>query len=123
MSPIVDVTYSRTQAEEKCFDILIQDVRINLSVPFLMHLGRYFLDSLPNEQIEKGIINHGYNDTVKIIQIISLLGIFLIFCIKTLSFLYTSISQKYLLNINNRINFLNLFIYFNQEPECFKRRN
>ncbi|XP_070527175.1 intermembrane lipid transfer protein VPS13A isoform X2 [Cardiocondyla obscurior] len=62
MSPIVDVTYSRTQAEEKCFDILIQDIRINLSVPFLMHLGRYFLDSLPGEQIEKGIINHGYDN-------------------------------------------------------------
>lgn len=62
MSPIVDVTYSRTQVEEKCFDVLIQDIRINLSVPFLMHLGRYFLDSLPTEQIEKGIINHGYDN-------------------------------------------------------------
>ncbi|EFN62404.1 Vacuolar protein sorting-associated protein 13A [Camponotus floridanus] len=62
MSPIVDITYSRTQAREKCFDVLIQDVRINLSVPFLMHLGRYFLDSLPGEQIEKGIINHGYDN-------------------------------------------------------------
>nr|XP_012219129.1 PREDICTED: vacuolar protein sorting-associated protein 13A-like isoform X1 [Linepithema humile] len=62
MSPIVDVTYSRTQAKEKCLDVLIQDVRINLSVPFLMHLGRYFLDSLPSEQIEKGIINHGYDN-------------------------------------------------------------
>ncbi|KAL6266414.1 hypothetical protein P5V15_003265 [Pogonomyrmex californicus] len=62
MSPIVDVTYSRTQAEEKCFDVLIQDIRVNLSVPFLMHLGRYFLDSLPGEQIEKGIINHGYDN-------------------------------------------------------------
>lgn len=62
MSPIVDVTYSRTQAEEKCLDVLIQDIRINLSVPFLMHLGRYFLDSLPGEQIEKGIINHGYDN-------------------------------------------------------------
>ncbi|XP_012533549.1 vacuolar protein sorting-associated protein 13A isoform X2 [Monomorium pharaonis] len=62
MSPIIDVTYSRTQAEEKCFDVLIQDIRINLSVPFLMHLGRYFLDSLPGEQIEKGIINHGYDN-------------------------------------------------------------
>ncbi|XP_020288636.1 vacuolar protein sorting-associated protein 13A-like isoform X2 [Pseudomyrmex gracilis] len=62
MSPIVDVTYSRTQAEEKCFDVLIQDVRINLSVLFLMNLARYFLDSLPGEQIEKGIINHGYDN-------------------------------------------------------------
>ncbi|EZA49615.1 Vacuolar protein sorting-associated protein 13A [Ooceraea biroi] len=62
MSPIVDITYSSTQAEERCLDILIQDVRINLSVPFLMHLGRYFLDSLPSEQVEKGIVNHGYDN-------------------------------------------------------------
>jgi len=69
MSPIVDVTYSRTQAEEKCFDVLIQDIRINLSVPFLMHLGRYFLDSLPGEQIEKGIINHGYDNNNQMVNI------------------------------------------------------
>lgn len=69
MSPIVDVTYNRTQAEEKCFDVLIQDVRINLSVPFLMHLGRYFLDSLPGEQIEKGIINHGYDNNNRMVNI------------------------------------------------------
>lgn len=69
MSPIVDVTYSRTQAKEKCFDILIQDVRVNLSVPFLMHLGRYFLDSLPSEQIEKGIINHGYDNNNQMVNI------------------------------------------------------
>lgn len=62
MSPVVDVMYSRIQSKEKCLDLLIQDVRINLSVPFLMHLGRYFLDSLPGEQIEKGIINHGYEN-------------------------------------------------------------
>lgn len=69
MSPIVDVTYSRTQAKEKCFDVLIQDVRINLSVPFLMHLGRYFLDSLPGEQIEKGIVNHGYDNNNQMVNL------------------------------------------------------
>lgn len=72
MSPIVDVTYSRTQAEEKCFDVLIQDIRINLSVPFLMHLGRYFLDSLPGEQIEKGIINHGYDNNNQMVLLYQL---------------------------------------------------
>lgn len=69
MSPIVDVTYNRTQAKEKCLDVLIQDVRINLSVPFLMHLGRYFVDSLPSEQIEKGIINHGYDNNNQAVNI------------------------------------------------------
>lgn len=68
MSPIVDITYSSTHAKEKCLDVLIQDVRINLSVPFLMHLGRYFLDSLPGEQVEKGIINHGYDNNNQMVN-------------------------------------------------------
>lgn len=62
MSPIVDITYTRAPAGEKCFDALIQEVRVNLSVPFVMHLARYIMDSLPGEQIEEGIINHGYEN-------------------------------------------------------------
>lgn len=95
MSPILDVSYSCTQAEEKCLDVLIQDVRFNLSVPFLVHLGRYFIDSLPSKQVEKGIINHGYdnnNQTVsvhlfkclipkEIYQMPIIFRIFPIFCI------------------------------------------
>ncbi|XP_053983322.1 intermembrane lipid transfer protein VPS13C-like [Hylaeus volcanicus] len=60
MSPIVDIAYTCAPAGEKCFDALIQEVRINLSVPFVMHLTRYIMDSLPSEQIDEGIINHGY---------------------------------------------------------------
>ncbi|KOX79050.1 Vacuolar protein sorting-associated protein 13A [Melipona quadrifasciata] len=40
MSPIVDVTYTRTPAGEKCYDALIQEVRVNLSLPFVLHLIR-----------------------------------------------------------------------------------
>lgn len=66
-SPIVDIVYTYVPVGEKCFDALIQEVRMNLSVPFIMHLTRYIMDSLPSEQIEEGIINHGYesnNQTV-----------------------------------------------------------
>lgn len=69
MSPIVDITYNSTRAEERCLDVLIQDVRINLSVPFLMHLRRYFFDSLPGVQIEKGIVNHGYDNNNQMVNI------------------------------------------------------
>ncbi|XP_024221985.1 vacuolar protein sorting-associated protein 13C [Bombus impatiens] len=62
MSPIVDVTYTRTPAGEKCYDALIQEVRINLSVPFVMHLTRYIMDSFPGDQVDEGIINHGYEN-------------------------------------------------------------
>ncbi|CAK9828583.1 Intermembrane lipid transfer protein VPS13A [Anthophora retusa] len=62
MSPIVDITYTCAPAGEKCFDALIQEVRINLSVPFVMHLTRYIMDSFPGEQIEEGIVNHGYEN-------------------------------------------------------------
>lgn len=60
MSPIVDIAYTRAPAGEKCFDALIQEVRMNLSVPFIMHLTRYIMDSLPGEQIEEGIVNYAY---------------------------------------------------------------
>ncbi|CAK9815547.1 Intermembrane lipid transfer protein VPS13C [Anthophora plagiata] len=62
MSPIVDITYTCAPAGEKCFDALIQEVRMNLSVPFVMHLTRYIMDSFPGEQIEEGIVNHGYEN-------------------------------------------------------------
>lgn len=62
MSPIVDIAYTCAPAGEKCFDALIQEVRMNLSVPFVIHLTRYIMDSLPGDQIEEGIINHGYEN-------------------------------------------------------------
>ncbi|XP_076634172.1 intermembrane lipid transfer protein VPS13A isoform X1 [Colletes latitarsis] len=67
MSPIVDIAYTCAPAGEKCLDALIQEFRINLSVPFVMHLIRYITDCFPSEQVDEGIINHGYesnNQTV-----------------------------------------------------------
>lgn len=62
MSPIVDITYTCGPQGEKCLDALIQEVRVNLSVPFVMHLTRYIMDSFPADQIDKGIVNHGYEN-------------------------------------------------------------
>lgn len=62
MSPIVDVAYTRTPAGEKCYDALIQEVRVNLSVPFVLHLIRYVMDSFPGDQVDEGIVNHGYEN-------------------------------------------------------------
>nr|XP_012154530.1 PREDICTED: vacuolar protein sorting-associated protein 13C isoform X3 [Megachile rotundata] len=62
MSPIVDITYTCGPVGEKCFDALIQEVRVNLSVPFVMHLTRYIMESFPVVQVEKGIVNHGYEN-------------------------------------------------------------
>ncbi|XP_034193125.2 intermembrane lipid transfer protein VPS13A isoform X1 [Osmia lignaria lignaria] len=62
MSPIVDITFTCGPQGEKCFDALIQEFRVNLSVPFVMHLTRYIMDSFPADQIDKGIVNHGYEN-------------------------------------------------------------
>ncbi|XP_017890538.1 vacuolar protein sorting-associated protein 13C-like [Ceratina calcarata] len=62
MSPIVDVTYNRAPTGERCLDALVQEVRINLSVPFVTHLARYVIDSFPGDQVEEGIVNHGYEN-------------------------------------------------------------
>ncbi|XP_076243831.1 intermembrane lipid transfer protein VPS13A [Calliopsis andreniformis] len=68
MSPIVDIAYTCAPAGEKCFDALIQEVRMNLSIPFTMHLTRYIMDSLPGEQIEEGIVNHAYESNNKTVS-------------------------------------------------------
>ncbi|KAK2588797.1 hypothetical protein KPH14_001672 [Odynerus spinipes] len=62
MSPIVDITFNQAPTGDKCLDVLIQETRVNLSIPFLFHLVRYFVDALPHDQIEGGIINHGYEN-------------------------------------------------------------
>ncbi|XP_066588204.1 intermembrane lipid transfer protein VPS13A-like isoform X2 [Prorops nasuta] len=60
MSPVVDISFTQAPCGEKCFNILIQDVRINLYVPFIVHMGKFFIDSIPSELPDKGITNFGY---------------------------------------------------------------
>nr|CAD7428776.1 unnamed protein product [Timema monikensis] len=59
--PIVDVSFRQSQSGDKCVDVLVEKTRLNLSVPFLMHLVRFLLDALPGERpVEGGLVNHGY---------------------------------------------------------------
>lgn len=40
--------------------MLIEETRFNLSIPFLLQLTRYFVDSLPTEPIDTGVVNEAY---------------------------------------------------------------
>ncbi|KAK0164246.1 hypothetical protein PV328_002894 [Microctonus aethiopoides] len=58
--PVFDFTFTQAPAGDKCVDMLIEETRLNLSIPFLLRLTRYFVDSLPNEKIDKGVVNPAY---------------------------------------------------------------
>ncbi|XP_015594990.1 vacuolar protein sorting-associated protein 13A isoform X2 [Cephus cinctus] len=61
MPPILDITFTQASSGDKCFDMLVEETRINLSIPFIINVGRYFADALPGEQVDKGVINRGYD--------------------------------------------------------------
>ncbi|KAJ8877883.1 hypothetical protein PR048_022342 [Dryococelus australis] len=59
--PIVDATFRQSGAGDRCVDVLVERTRLNLSVPFFLHVCRFLLDSLPGERpAEGGVVNHGY---------------------------------------------------------------
>ncbi|XP_021923386.1 vacuolar protein sorting-associated protein 13A-like isoform X4 [Zootermopsis nevadensis] len=59
--PIIDVTFKQTQSGDRCIDVLVEKIRLNLSVPFFINLGRFLMDSLPGEHpTDGGVVNHGY---------------------------------------------------------------
>lgn len=58
--PVFDFTFTQAPAGDKCIDMLIEETRINLSIPFFHQLTKYFVDSLPTEQIDKGVVNEAY---------------------------------------------------------------
>lgn len=60
MPAALDFSFARTSTGDTCFDMLIEESRINLCIPFLLNLVQYFLDSIPVEQIDEGLINEGY---------------------------------------------------------------
>ncbi|KAF7991246.1 hypothetical protein HCN44_002808 [Aphidius gifuensis] len=67
--PVFDFTFTQAPAGDKCIDMLIEETRVNLSIPFLLQLTRYFVDSLPTEQIDKGVVNEAYERTSVSIRI------------------------------------------------------
>ncbi|XP_066901628.1 intermembrane lipid transfer protein VPS13A isoform X3 [Halyomorpha halys] len=59
--PIIDVTFRQTQTGDKCVDVLVEALRLSLSISFVLDLSRFILDSLPPDRIyEGGLVNHGY---------------------------------------------------------------
>ncbi|XP_063238425.1 intermembrane lipid transfer protein VPS13A-like [Bacillus rossius redtenbacheri] len=59
--PIVDAAFRQSAAGDRCLDVLVERTRLNLSVPFLLHVCRFLLDSLPGERpADGGVVNHGY---------------------------------------------------------------
>lgn len=59
--PIIDVTFRQTQTGDKCVDVLVEALRLSLSISFILDLSRFILDSLPPDRIyEGGLVNHGY---------------------------------------------------------------
>ncbi|RZF33558.1 hypothetical protein LSTR_LSTR008204 [Laodelphax striatellus] len=61
MPPIVDVNFRQTQTGDRCVHVLVEKTRLNLSMPFILELGRFVLDALPGEgQCDGGVVNLGY---------------------------------------------------------------
>lgn len=60
MPAALDFSFARTSTGDTCFDMLVEESRVNLCIPFLLNLVQYFLDSIPAEQIDEGLINEGY---------------------------------------------------------------
>ncbi|XP_011303575.1 vacuolar protein sorting-associated protein 13C [Fopius arisanus] len=58
--PVFDFTFTQAPAGDKCIDMLIEETRVNLSIPFFLQLTKYFVESLPTEQIDRGVINEAY---------------------------------------------------------------
>ena len=60
--PVLDFTFTQAPTGDRCIDMLIEETRLNLSIPFLLRLTRYFVDSLPHEKIEEGVVNDAFED-------------------------------------------------------------
>lgn len=56
----MNVAFKQTQSGDRCVDILVEKTRMNLSVSFLVAIGKFIIESLPMEKNEGGFVNHGY---------------------------------------------------------------
>lgn len=70
MSPVVDVTFTRTATGERCLDVLIEETRVNLSITFLINLKKYVLNAMPHEKVEKGFVNRAYEEVHSSVSLI-----------------------------------------------------
>lgn len=59
--PIVDMTFRQLHSGDCSINILVERIRLNLSMPLLLELGRFVMDALPGDRsCDGGVINHGY---------------------------------------------------------------
>ncbi|XP_043273461.1 vacuolar protein sorting-associated protein 13A-like isoform X2 [Venturia canescens] len=66
--PVFDFTFTQAPTGDRCIDMLVEETRVNLSIPFFLHLTRYFVDSLPHEKIEQGVVNDAFEDHAVCVQ-------------------------------------------------------
>ncbi|KAK4883024.1 hypothetical protein RN001_006343 [Aquatica leii] len=58
--PIIDVTFYQNKSGDKSIDVIIGRLSLSLSVPLCEKVALFVLECLPRENIDLGIINHGY---------------------------------------------------------------
>ncbi|KAF5273457.1 hypothetical protein FQA39_LY07474 [Lamprigera yunnana] len=58
--PIVDITFHQNKNKDKSIDVIIGRLSLSLSVPLCEKVALFVLECLPKENMDLGIINHGY---------------------------------------------------------------
>ncbi|XP_063908904.1 intermembrane lipid transfer protein VPS13C-like isoform X2 [Zophobas morio] len=59
-APIIDVTFHQNKAGDKSADVIIGRLSLSLSVPFCEKIALFVLECLPKDNLDSGIVNHGY---------------------------------------------------------------
>lgn len=58
--PLIDITFHQNTTEDKSIDIIIGRLCFKLSVPLCEKIAMFILECFPINNIDSGIINHGY---------------------------------------------------------------
>lgn len=58
--PIIDVTFHQNKSGDKSIDVIIGRLNLSLSVPFCEKLAMFVLECVPKDNVDSGIVNHGY---------------------------------------------------------------
>lgn len=58
--PIIDISFHRNKTGDKSIDVIVGRLCLSLSVPFCEKLSLFVIECLPKENLESGIVNHGY---------------------------------------------------------------
>ncbi|KAK5650330.1 hypothetical protein RI129_001359 [Pyrocoelia pectoralis] len=58
--PIIDITFHQNKTEDKTIDIIVGRLSLCLSVPLCEKIALFVLECLPRDNVDLGIVNHGY---------------------------------------------------------------